>query len=303
MAPTPQFTLQQLECFCAAYRARNLHRAAEEAGMSRQGLSKAVAALEHSLGARLFSRSRDGVEPTPAAESLYPGAAALLAQADALARQTADSLQGAKLPLRLGATFSAIETTDPLLPIAFPKEHPRVELHVEERPDVELEGQVRQGRLDGAFVIGPASGGDGLERLCVHREPLVMLMAPGSPLARKALLTAADLDGARLLLVSDSFKARNQLLDALARQGSTPRIEFSSSDFSLLVKMCQMGVGLTPLPESRLALPEFSGLAAVPLDPGLGHFWQIDLLYHRDAGPAIGELLEYLREHGLVVKG
>lgn len=300
------FTLQQLECFCAAYRARNLHRAAEEAGISRQGLGKAVRALEAELGAPLFTGSRQGVEPTPLAEGIYPQASAIVGQAAALAEKAA-RLAGrgqARLVLRLGATFSAIETTDPLLPITFPEEHPRVDLQVDERPDAELARMVGQGRLDGALVIGPADADPaaGLAALCVHREGLVMIMSPDNPLARRPALTAADLDGAPLLLVSDQFKARDQLFDKLHAAGVEPRVEYSSADFSLLVRMSQMGMGLAPLPRSRLKLPEFGGMAAVPLDPSCDPGWQIDLLYRPDAGPAMGELLDYLREHRLAVQ-
>jgi DNA-binding transcriptional LysR family regulator len=68
--------------FLALYRKRTLSAASEQVGVDASTLSRRLAALERSLGARLFDRTRDGLAPTQAAELLLP-AAEEMAQAHA----------------------------------------------------------------------------------------------------------------------------------------------------------------------------------------------------------------------------
>jgi DNA-binding transcriptional LysR family regulator len=55
----------------AALRSRNLSQAARQLGVDRSTASRRLLALEKSLGARLFVRTRDGLEPTAAALRLH----------------------------------------------------------------------------------------------------------------------------------------------------------------------------------------------------------------------------------------
>lgn len=60
--------------FLALFRERTLSRAAAVLKLDASTLSRRLAALEGSLGAPLFERSRDGLEPTEHAEHLAPAA-------------------------------------------------------------------------------------------------------------------------------------------------------------------------------------------------------------------------------------
>jgi DNA-binding transcriptional LysR family regulator len=50
--------------------ARGMGRAADRLNMSQSAVSQAIADLEHTIGARLLDRSRQGVEPTPSGRAL-----------------------------------------------------------------------------------------------------------------------------------------------------------------------------------------------------------------------------------------
>lgn len=60
--------------FLALGRARTVGEAAKALGIDPSTVSRRLAALEEALGATLFSRSRDGITPTKAAEDLLPAA-------------------------------------------------------------------------------------------------------------------------------------------------------------------------------------------------------------------------------------
>ena len=294
------FSFVQLTYFCEAYRQKNLHRAADELSLSRQALSKSLAQLEIELGAPLFMRSAQGLVPTALADSLYPEAVRLCAEGERLFERTCELGRSARLPLKIGATFSAIETVFPLMPIEFAEAHPNVVLDVVEHPDRELERLVAAGELEGALVLGPADAMPGVVATPVHCEPLGMLMRADCPLASRASLTLADLVNEPLLLVDERFKVRQQLIDALKEEGIEPRVAYSSGDFSLLVKMCRMGRGLAPLPISRFEELAVGELAAVPFAAGRAPQWQIDFIRRERETPsfALRAFMDYLASVG-----
>lgn len=70
--------LEQLRIFCAAAERGSLSRAAAALYISHSTVSRAVSALEASLGAELFSRDSRGVSLTPSGQLLFDGAQELL---------------------------------------------------------------------------------------------------------------------------------------------------------------------------------------------------------------------------------
>lgn len=280
------FTYQQLKYFCAAYRQLNLHRASDELNLTRQALGRSLAALEGELGGALFDRGREGLAPTELAQWFFPDAERLCEEAERVYGAARAFVQAGKRTLRVGATFSAVETAYPLLPLAFAEKHPEVALELVERPDKELEDLVATGGLEGALVIGPATPRTDITAVCVHREPLGMLMRADASLAGRPALVGTDLTGVPLLMVSEQFKARDQLVRALERVGVQPDVAFTSGDFSLLIAMCRMGRGIVPLPLSRTPAVAVDGLVVVPLDPSWDPGWQIDFICKEGGEPS-----------------
>ncbi len=77
--------LEQLRIFLAVAESGSFTGAAKRLFVSHSTTSRAVAALERELGARLFSRARHAVTLTPAGAVLRERARALLAEAEAAA--------------------------------------------------------------------------------------------------------------------------------------------------------------------------------------------------------------------------
>lgn len=78
--------LRELHYFVAVYEEGGVTAAAQRCFISQPSVSAALASIETELGSRLFTRHKRGVTPTAAAETLYPRAKALLADAAALRR-------------------------------------------------------------------------------------------------------------------------------------------------------------------------------------------------------------------------
>ncbi len=97
----PSLSTQQLHLFAEAYRLRSLSDAADMLFMSQPTASRTLKALEDRLGVTLFTRTPHGVEPTQAADRLFPGIARALAELHAAIGAVVDL--GNTSALRIGA--------------------------------------------------------------------------------------------------------------------------------------------------------------------------------------------------------
>src|SRR3954466_3215799 len=79
--------LRKLRYFVAVADRLHFGRAAEELHIAQPVLSRQIRALEHDLGASLFTRDRHGVVLTDAGRQLLADAGPLLASADAVRRR------------------------------------------------------------------------------------------------------------------------------------------------------------------------------------------------------------------------
>src|SRR3978361_1080989 len=92
---TPDWHL--FRAFLAVVREGSLSSAARVLGTTQPTMGRQVAALEASLGVKLFTRSLDGLAPTEAGIRLIPSAEAMAAAAEAAQRAAsgeADEEQG-----------------------------------------------------------------------------------------------------------------------------------------------------------------------------------------------------------------
>lgn len=99
--------IDSLRYFIGLAEAGSFYRAAERLFISKQGVSRAVSALEAELGAKLVERTRRGVELTEAGELLLERARSIVAEHDALVEDLLDLEYGAACggePVRLTCT-------------------------------------------------------------------------------------------------------------------------------------------------------------------------------------------------------
>ena len=241
----PAATLRQLQYVVAVAEEGNFRRAAARCAVSQPSLSAQIAEVESALGVRLFERGTRGVLLTPAGEELVARARAVLlevADLEEAARRFVDPLAGT---LRLGI----IPTIAPyLLPVAAPalrEAFPRLEpIWIEERT-AQLVEMLGRGALDGASVALEAELGD-LEHEVLRRDPFVLAVPADHPLGRKrGRVDPAELDEARLLLLSEGHCFREQAL-AVCSRPQDPGLRATS--LATLVQMVAAGQGVTLLP-------------------------------------------------------
>jgi DNA-binding transcriptional LysR family regulator len=171
-------------------RYRNFARAAEALRLTQPSLTRSIAALEDSLGVRLFDRDKKGIEPTAFGHLLLERGAALLA-GEADLRREIQHLAGLDVgALAVGAGPYPVEISVGTAVTRLLRAHPRLKIEVlTGRPD-EIARKVLTGQFD-VGIAGARLLGD-VPRL--HVEPVAphkvyLACRPGHPLAAEHGLT------------------------------------------------------------------------------------------------------------------
>jgi DNA-binding transcriptional LysR family regulator len=186
--------LRKLRYFDAVARHRHFGRAAEQLHIAQPVLSRQIRAFEEELGCTLLVRTTRSVELTAAGRQLHEEASGLLAAVAAAVQRVQDVDRGTR---RLVVAFSpGLRVSEAIR--AFRSRHPGVETDVVPARWWEQEAPLRDGRAHVGFLRRPFDE-SGLQVIPLGHEPRVACMPSTHPLASRAELTTADLDGERVL--------------------------------------------------------------------------------------------------------
>ncbi|MBD0839491.1 LysR family transcriptional regulator [Streptomyces sp. TRM68416] len=173
--------LDSVRTFVAAAEAGRFQEAAAELAVTQQAVSKRIAALERSLGVRLFTRTPRGVELTIDGQAFLPHARELLR----VAERAVTSVRTGHRPLRVDVIASRGAATG--LMRAFHRAHPDIDLDVVMLLEIETAvAALRSGTIDASFRAVAAPGrplAEDIESVRVLDEPLQLLTGPAHALA------------------------------------------------------------------------------------------------------------------------
>jgi DNA-binding transcriptional LysR family regulator len=256
--------LRQLRIFAAVARHPTVTDAAIALGMAPSSVSEQVRVLEKSLDVALFDRTPRGMLLTSAGERLVSWAHRLLAQVEQARRE----VTGEHLMVRLGAleTIAATEVPRVLDRLAGRRPDVRVEVRLGMSRD-DLLADLTARRLEAALVLdtGTALGDLGfppppasLAFVDVGTVPLILVAAPGHPLAGRRSLSPADLSGQRLLVnapgCSFSMAADNVI-------GTGPERVYTGA-VPVMRAWAEQGLGISLLPQFAVTGALTSGTLA-----------------------------------------
>ncbi|GAT69000.1 lysR family transcriptional regulator [Planomonospora sphaerica] len=188
--------LDAVRTFIAAADAGRFQEAAAELAVTQQAVSKRIAALERSLGVRLFTRTLRGAELTIDGQAFLPHARELLR----VAERAVASVRTGRRPLRVDMITSRSAASG--LMRGFHHAHPEIDLDVVMLFDIGTAvAAIRSGALDASFravaMPGRPLPGD-IESVRVLDEPLQLLVGPAHALAGARSVTVSQLAGHRI---------------------------------------------------------------------------------------------------------
>lgn len=210
--------LRKIRYFVAVYEEGSLSRAAARENVVQPALSVQIRQLEADLAVRLFDRSPQGVQPTPAGHHLYTLSSGVLRGAENLLREMLEFGGTIAGTIRVGLMPSICRGPLPALLNAYLQAYPRVEVKIVEAYSGTLVRQVIAGELDLAVCNQPVQQTTLRLRLLL-RDRIVLVSGPHSLLLLPwSDCRLSELAQLRLILPSDQHYIR-RVVDAHVKSG------------------------------------------------------------------------------------
>jgi len=247
--------LAELQVFVTVAAERSFSRAAARLHRTQPAVSQAVRRLEDELGERLFDRSAKDGKLTEAGRVLLDYAQRLMRlaeEADVAVRELRDLRRGRVL---VGANEAAVHA---LLPVVqrFRERHPGVQVDVRRVPSRQIGVEVLQRSLDfGVLSFAPSEAG--LASVVIGDDELVMLVAPGHPLAARKEVTIAEFGRQTVIAHNEASPARERVLRLFEQRHAPLNIQIALPSLDGIKRAVEMGLGVALLPR-RCALAELS---------------------------------------------
>jgi DNA-binding transcriptional LysR family regulator len=180
-----QMELRHLRYFIAVAEEGHITRAAERLGMQQPPLSQQIRGLEREMDVQLFRRLPRGVELTSAGRALLTDARLILAQIDHAFASTRRTARGEQGQIAIGFTSSTpFHPFVPRLIRAFREAFPLVSLTLEESGTTELIADLREERVDAAFIRSPVADPAGIAVAPLLEETMIVALPSQHALAR-----------------------------------------------------------------------------------------------------------------------
>ncbi|WP_406420250.1 LysR family transcriptional regulator [Streptomyces sp. NBC_00873] len=288
--------LEAVRTFVAVAEAGQFQKAAADLSITQQAVSKRIAALERSLGVRLFTRTARGAELTIDGQAFLPHAHELLR----VAERAVASVRPGRRPLRVDVIASRGAQSG--LMRGFHRAYPEIDLDVVMLFEIETAvAAIRSGAIDASFRAVAAPGQplpEDIESVRVLDEPLQLLTGPAHALAGVRSVPLTQLVGHRIWMpgIVPGTEWAAYYDDLVAEFGLT--IEATGPNFgsdALLDTVADTPALATFMGEqTRLVWPAGHDLRRIPVtDPA--PVYPHSLLWHRDnPHPALATLRAHL---------
>ncbi|AUM69820.1 LysR substrate-binding domain-containing protein [Pseudomonas fluorescens] len=290
------FELAQLRCFTTVATELNFRRAAERLNMTQPPLSRQIQLLEHHLGVELFTRSTRSVALTAAGRAFFIEAQNLLEQAQQAAVAAKRFAQGDIGSVTISFVGSAVYEFLPKVIAEARLKQPQVKIVLAEMNTYQQHEALRARRIDLGIVRSPLLE-TGYATECLVREPFVLAVPAGHPLANAETVGVQDLDGQPFLMYSHSaYPPFNELLTGMLRSARVaPQfVQWLGSSLTILA-LVNAGMGLALVPRCATSVV-FKQVVFREIDLGEGVQSELHLVWREDNdNPAFTMLLEGIR--------
>ncbi len=265
------FDLRQLRYFIAVAEELSFTRAALRLHLSQPPLSQQIQSLERDLGVRLLERTKRSVALTEPGRVFLEQARQVLAKVDEARSQTVAAAAGYSGQLRLAYTVSV--SFHPAMPqtlLRFGQIAPDVRLQLSEMYTEPQFAALLAGKIDVGFVRDePVQVQYARDLRCsvIDREPLLLALPAGHPLAGRSSLRLAEVAGDAFVSQPRELAATlyDRLVKLATRAGFQPSITQHAQQINGLLALVAAGLGLALVPASMRTV-RLAGICYVPLE-------------------------------------
>ncbi|WP_287966395.1 LysR family transcriptional regulator [Diaphorobacter sp.] len=289
--------LLSLKLFVAVCEHRNIARAAQQEAIVGSAVSKRLAQLEDTVGARLLVRRRHGVAPTPAGEALLEHAREMLASVGRIERDMAAFNTGIRGQVRMLVTASVMAESlaDDVAAFLQDPAHRDIQVSMEERVSPEVVRGIREGSAT-VGICWDAADLQGLQTRSYRHDHLAIVAHPDHPVAQSARVRFADVLGHEFVSMPALSAVQVLLARAAAVEGKmlAHRVQVSNFDAALRVVRANLAISVIPR-EVAEPFAAATGVRVIPLaDAWARRRFAICFRSEEGLSPAARLLVEHL---------
>src|SRR5712671_7131846 len=183
-----RFGLVDLQLFVAVADARSITGGALRAHLALASASARIKGLEAALGTALLKRGRRGIELTAAGESLLDHARIILHHVETMRGDLSAYASGARASVHLLANTSGLSEHLPKALAAFLREHPDINVDIEERESTDIASAIASGSAELGLP-------DNVERFAFGEDRLALVTARRGKLAGRRQIDFLEVAG------------------------------------------------------------------------------------------------------------
>jgi LysR family transcriptional regulator, nitrogen assimilation regulatory protein len=240
--------LDRLRMFQVVCQEGSVSRAAVRLFRTQPAVSMQLATLEAEAGARLLSRSRRGVAPTPAGRRLLACAAELFRAHDRL--REAWSGEEADADLRIACSDTVAGHLLPPALRELVRRRPGTRLHLVQSATPESQNRLLRGEVELAFLLRPvAEPRLALQNVLRYRHVAAFPLARGAGAAERGPIDPSALAANPLVLLARGTQTRHLVDEAFLRRGIVPAHVLEVGSVSVQKELVRCGLGVAVLPD------------------------------------------------------
>ncbi len=241
--------LTSLRYFVAVCESGSITEAAKQEYIVTSAISKRLAQLEETLGVTLFERSRRGVTPTTAGETLLEHCRAILGATRRIVQDMESFSAGVRGKVHLLATVSAIAESLPDDVAAFMKvpAHREIQVDIREAVSLEIVRRIREGSAS-VGILWDASDLHGLASSVYRTDNLAVVAHPDHPVAVRDRCSFEDTLDYEHVGLEASSAVNVMLARAAAIAGKRLRYRALVSSFETSLRVVRANLGISIIP-------------------------------------------------------
>jgi len=239
--------LRQLEIIQAIADTGSFTAAGEKLHVSQSAISRQILLLEEELGEAVFHRIGRRIRITPTGESLLQLSRRVFQDLNDTVSAISDKQESLSGTLRLVGGMTVCLYAFPPLLAEVRRLHPNLDLKITVGSAERSIAMLRSGAGDLGLVTLPVEASD-LVEVPVLREDLLLTTYPAHPLARKKVVTPADLQGQPFILFETGSITRRIVEQFFARERIALSIVMETENVEIIKAMVRHGLGISIIP-------------------------------------------------------
>ncbi|WNJ92763.1 LysR family transcriptional regulator [Bosea sp. 685] len=257
-------SLRQIQSFLSVAECGTFTKAAERLHMAQPALSQLVRELERELGIRLFDRTTRRVELTEGGREFQGASAKIMHDLDLAVRNANNLAERRRGRIVVAAPPLLAAILLPSAIVELRQRHPGIEVAIIDARTDKIVEEVRLGRADCGLGTFSAIE-DGIERMPLTRDSLMLFCASAHPFAARTSLPWADLAEQPLITLTRDSGIR-LLVEVGYETAEVPlRPLYEVSQITTALALVEADLGVAVLPTYALAMTSGRPIATRPL--------------------------------------